>query len=133
MGQRFLLDTNVLIQYLNNSLPPYAINAIQSLISKNLGNVCPIIEIELLAGTKSANDYASCLALLKLCSSLPIDDKTKEAAIKIRNEHRLKLPDCIIAATAQAHNLILLSANKKDFSKIDNLQWLNPLEDELSI
>jgi predicted nucleic acid-binding protein len=38
----------------------------------------------------------------------------------------MKLPDAIIAATALAYDLVLVSRNEKDFDKIPNLEYINP-------
>ncbi|MDR0581942.1 MAG: hypothetical protein LBG31_03145 [Prevotellaceae bacterium] len=39
---------------------------------------------------------------------------------------KIKLPDAIIAATALANNMVLLTNNEKDFSRIPGLQIINP-------
>lgn len=46
--------------------------------------------------------------------------------IEIRKLYSIKLPDAIIAATALANNLILITRNTADFKKIENLEVLNP-------
>ena len=48
--------------------------------------------------------------------------------IAIRKNYGIKLPDAIIAATALAHGLILMTRNIKDFVTILDLQVLNPHE-----
>ena len=46
--------------------------------------------------------------------------------ISIRKNHKTKLPDSIIAATAIVNNLTLITRNIKDFEKIDELEVINP-------
>jgi predicted nucleic acid-binding protein len=47
-------------------------------------------------------------------------------AIGIRQQHNIKLPDSIIAATALVINQILISRNTSDFQNIEGLQLINP-------
>jgi predicted nucleic acid-binding protein len=54
----------------------------------------------------------------------PIKLKTAD----IRREYKLKLPDAIIAATAIANSLTLITRNTKDFETITGLSLLNPFE-----
>ena len=46
---------------------------------------------------------------------LPIDLAVSEQAVQLRRQHRLRLPDAIIWATAQVHNALLVTRNTKDF------------------
>ena len=42
-----------------------------------------------------------------------IDPTIKETTIQLRRDHRLKLPDAIIAATAIAHDAVLLTNDEQ--------------------
>jgi len=58
-----------------------------------------------------------------------IYELTNEVAnicIEIRKVHKTKLPDAIIASTAIANNMVLITRNKKDFEKINELKIINP-------
>ncbi|MBF0509509.1 MAG: type II toxin-antitoxin system VapC family toxin [Deltaproteobacteria bacterium] len=46
---------------------------------------------------------------------MSIDLATAETAVPLRRSHRLRLPDAIIWATAQAHGAVLVTRNTKDF------------------
>ena len=46
---------------------------------------------------------------------IPLDLAVAETAIQIRRTYRLRLPDAIIWATAQAHSAVLVTRNSKDF------------------
>lgn len=46
--------------------------------------------------------------------------------IEIRKNHKIKLPDAIIAATALVHRLTLVSRNTNDFKNIPGLKVVNP-------
>lgn len=48
--------------------------------------------------------------------------------VKIRRNHKIKLPDAIIAATAITKGMTLITRNAKDFTPITNLHVINPFE-----
>jgi predicted nucleic acid-binding protein len=45
----------------------------------------------------------------------PIDVTISELAVQLRRQHRIRLPDAIIWATAQAYDAVLVTRNTKDF------------------
>lgn len=47
-----------------------------------------------------------------------LDENVILKSIEIRKARRIKLPDAVIAATAQIKNLTSLTRNLKDFEKI---------------
>jgi len=67
----------------------------------------------------------------QLCQHLPIIDLNPgivNKVIAIRQQHRIKLPDAIILATALTRNLELVTANTADFTNIDpDLRISNPM------
>ena len=46
---------------------------------------------------------------------IPLDLAVAETAVQLRRAHRIRLPDAIIWATAQANEAILITRNTKDF------------------
>ena len=46
--------------------------------------------------------------------------------IALRLQHKIKLPDALIAATALHHDLILITRNIVDFEEISGLSVVNP-------
>ncbi len=52
----------------------------------------------------------------------PIKLKTAD----IRRQHKIKLPDAIIAATALVYDLVLISRNIADFKNISGLLVVDP-------
>jgi len=65
--------------------------------------------------------------IIEVFRILFIDQKIADMAIEIRRKRRLKLPDAIIAATAKALNLYLVTRNIDDFEKVD-IQIANPFD-----
>ena len=57
---------------------------------------------------------------------LPLDEPVVQQTILLRQQHRIKLPDAIIAATALVHGLPLLTRNGADFQRVAGLVVLDP-------
>lgn len=122
MGEGFLIDTNVLIYYLSGRLTGNA----ASLISSGKVSISLISRIELLSYPGA--DTNGQLILRNFANGLAthgIDDSVVEMTIDIRKTSRLKLPDAFIAATAMVRGLSLITADRKDFSKVEGLTFLD--------
>lgn len=59
-------------------------------------------------------------------SIFPLTAEVVNVCVKIRRERRMRTPDAVIAATAIANDLILLTDNEVDFSGIPQLRLINP-------
>jgi len=59
---------------------------------------------------------------------LGLTDNIVDTTIDIRKKHKTKLPDAIIAATAQVHGYALITNNEKDFANIGGLEIVNPMK-----
>lgn len=46
--------------------------------------------------------------------------------IELRIQHKIKLPDAIIASTSLIHGLSLITRNQSDFTNIEGLVCINP-------
>jgi predicted nucleic acid-binding protein len=107
---KVLFDTNILIDYLNGieqaktELGRYSDKAI-SLITR----------MEVLVGATPETE-AAIRHFLNEFSNLNIDDQVSDLAVTIRKQHKIKLPDAIVWATALTHNRLLITRNTKDFS-----------------
>lgn len=114
-GTDFLADTNILIYLLkgNPAIEPYLESAIY---------VSVISEIELLGMRRiSQAEITSAKNLLKDCVVVELTQEIKEGAILLKQNHKIKTPDAIIAATAQYLGIPLLSADAalKNISSVD--------------
>lgn len=47
---------------------------------------------------------------------IPLDLAVAETAVQLRREHRIRLPDAIIWATARVNDAVLATRNTKDFN-----------------
>jgi predicted nucleic acid-binding protein len=109
----FLLDTNVVIGMLDGSAPAVGLVAAQGAVPSNSA-VSQITRIELLSFHRLAPDANSKIdAFLASVFVLLLDGEIECATIALRRRARLKLPDSIIAATAQVHGLTLLTLDDR--------------------
>src|SRR4051812_39582986 len=123
MEQQYLIDTNVVIAFLGNKLSDD-----QSAFLENQKPVISVISrIELLGWLNGTDTELKVIQSFVSDSYIfPLDEQVILATIRLHQKNKIKLPDAIIAATALAHNLTLISRNTKDFEKIEGLKTLNP-------
>ena len=117
-GNKVLADTNTLIYFFNEH--PKAIHALDG----NEIFISIITEIELLS--YPGLDDQSNMAIkdfLKDCSIVEVLPKIKDFTIDLKKIRRIKLPDAIIAATAQFLKIELITFDK-GFVTIPNLDLI---------
>lgn len=85
-----------------------------------------ITRIELLTKTAPAAEYAFMQAFVRSVAVLPLDEPVIQQTIRLRQRHRIKLPDAINAATALVHGLALVTRNTADFKAVAGVQVLDP-------
>jgi predicted nucleic acid-binding protein len=124
MGERYLIDTNVVIDFFGGRLSE---NAHSFVISVHT-SLSVITQIELFSKSvipeEEINLLTEYISIADIYNHLSND--IVDHAINIRKEYKIKVPDAIIAATAITNNLTLISRNSKDFSKIKELKFLDP-------
>lgn len=104
-----LFDTSILIDYLN--AVPQAKHELS--LYRTIG-ISVITWMEVLVGTSRETELVT-RAFLSGFSLMPLDNAVAERAVELRQERKLKLPDAIVWATAQVHNMNLVTRNTKDF------------------
>ena len=124
MGKRYLLDTNIVIDFLGNKLPAKKKKHLSSIVDSEI-NLSVINKIELLGFSKVDQEIINFVGFSTI---FPLDELIVDKTIEIRSLYYIKLPDAIIAATALYHNLILVTRNTKDFRKVDGLSVENPYD-----
>jgi predicted nucleic acid-binding protein len=121
----YLLDTNAVIDFCNAKLPA---KAKQFMLSINQPTISAITQIELFSSTKIPNNerlrLQQFVQIGKVFNTINLD--IIERTIAIRQQHKTKLPDAIIAATALVHNLTLITHNTADFKNIADLKMIDP-------
>ncbi|WP_414620818.1 type II toxin-antitoxin system tRNA(fMet)-specific endonuclease VapC [Calothrix sp. CCY 0018] len=126
---KYLLDTNVCARYLNGKSP--AVRERIRATNRDDIAVCSVVKAELFYGAMRSNNPQKTLAnqqqFLNLFVSLPFDDNVALIYGEIRAQlTALGTPigpnDFQIAAIALANNLILVTHNTREFSRVDGLQ-----------
>ena len=111
-----VFDTNILVDYLkeNNQAAATLAKYDEKLISR-------ITWIEVFVGAVGSAEETTARALLAGFRVIDVGDQVSERAILLRRDsgmgmgRKLKLPDAIILATAQAENCRLVTRKTKDF------------------
>ena len=124
MGQKYLVDTNVIIDFAENKFQPKARKFVASLIDGEL-QLSVINKIELLSFSQVGNEI---IELVNSASIIGLTDAIVNRTIIIRRLRKIKLPDAVIAATAIENNLQLVTRNIDDFQNIKALKVINPWE-----
>lgn len=125
MGKGHLIDSNVVIGYLDNKLPGYGMNLMHTIIDET-PNISVITKIEVLRFNASSDVYKVLEDFINASTIFDLSDHVIEKTIIICKANKIKLPDAIIAATALVHDLTLITRNLTDFKNITGLQLLNP-------
>lgn len=108
-GVKYLLDTNILIGLLNRSEAVISLLTLKQVAITQCA-FSAITRMELLSyhGLKPA-DRQTIEQLLGRMNYLQITRAIEDATIAFRQKYKGKLPDAIIAATAEHHQLELLT------------------------
>jgi tRNA(fMet)-specific endonuclease VapC len=128
----FLLDTNVCIGILTGRSP----KAVERLRELSPSDVCiaSVVRAELLFGARNSSRVEANLALLAAFfapfASVAFGDLAADYYGRLRAElHRagelIGPNDMLIAATALAHDLVLVTRNVKEFGRVPGLRWVN--------
>jgi hypothetical protein len=123
---RWLLDSNVLMGYLNHDPTPGFANRVESCFAE--GAAISIISYIEVLGWRG-HDERSRSAAQQLLEGLLTIDLTPfvvERTIALRRQHAIKLPDAVIAASALIQGLTLVTRNVKDFERVQGLVVDNP-------
>ncbi|WP_297505996.1 type II toxin-antitoxin system VapC family toxin [Thermococcus sp.] len=128
MGEGFLIDTNILIYYLADAIPPDELPKIEEILRESF-NVSIITKIEFL-GWKghTPEGFEKSKEFISFAHVIPLTDEIADLAIELRRRKKIKLPDAVIAATALRYGLTLVTRNVEDFKDIDGLEIYNPFE-----
>jgi tRNA(fMet)-specific endonuclease VapC len=125
----YLLDTNICIALLKGS-DPKLIKKIRK-YPPSCYNICSIVKAELLYGAYKSKNVDTNLSVLEKFfaefPSLPFDDNSAEYYGTIRTAlvkagTPIGANDLLIASIAQANRLVLMTRNKREFSRVPGLK-----------
>ena len=129
MGITYLWDTNTVIYYLQRQFPSAAEKFMDNLLLAAPPCISAITEIELLCWkTATEKDWEVLRNFINEVLVIELERPIKLKTADIRQQHKIKLPDAIIAATALVYGLTLITRNTKDFENISGLLTTNPWE-----
>jgi len=122
--RNFLLDTNVFINLIDNSID----NQVRDLwlshkITLKEVSTSFITQIEVLGYNNSFEKDSYYRKFFSSISLIYLSSDIIDFAISLRKNYKIKLPDAIIAATAISNDLTLITSDK-GFTKIENLNIL---------
>lgn len=124
MGTTYLINTNVVSKYFDERLPAWALTLVDEALEIKPPHLSVITRIELKVYKPLL--YIREEQIQQFIDHSTVYDLTEPIilqTIRIRRQHRVKLPDAIIAATAMVNNFTLLSTNDSDFNKISGLRY----------
>ncbi len=114
-GDKYLLDTNIILYILSGD------ETIARHLNQKILFASVISEIELLGyknlSLKEEKIIKNFISNFRIIS---VDETIKNEAIELRKKFSLKLPDCILAATAITLNLTFITSDKQ-FHQVSNL------------
>jgi len=125
MGAHYLIDSNAVIDYLTGKLPQEGIAFMDDVVNAT-PKVSVITKIEVLGFKMPPADALVLTDFLTDSDVLGLSDAVVNRTIELRKQHKIRLPDAIIAATALVHEFVLISRNVSDFKDIDGLTILYP-------
>ncbi len=105
-----VFDTNILIDYLNGKQ-----QAARELGQYSERLISIITYIEVLAGAKSAAEEVAIRSFLANFELKSLTQQIADVAVGLRQQHKRKLPDTLIYATAKVESCLLITRNTKDF------------------
>ena len=123
--EQYLIDTNVVSDYLSASFPSAGM-ALMDLAIDAIPNISIITQIELLCWNTDHATMQSVKEFIADSVILDIDSDVVAHCVALRNSKKIKTPDAIIAATALAYGYTLITNNEKDFIGIQGLKIVNP-------
>ena len=123
-SMKYLVDTNSIIDAQIGRIPENGLEFLSNVMNENF-TISFITYIEVL-GYKDVPETTQ--DFMGLANVIEIDKAIIDTCIELRMRKKIKLPDAIIAATALANNLTLISRNTKDFEDISGLTCINPYE-----
>ena len=123
MEQRYLIDTNVIIDNFGNKLSEKAKTLLYSIDL----TVSAVTKIEVLGWINATKEQLQPLYdFMEIANILPINEAVIERTIAIKQVKKIVLGDAIIAATALVYDLVVISRNTADFKNIDGLKVIDP-------
>lgn len=114
---KYLIDTNIVIYYFNGLTNDDRIDELLT----NSFNISIITQMEFLGWCEFAADehlYQKAQEFISHANVIGLDQSVANKTIVLRQHHKIKMPDAIIAATALVHGLGIATNNIDDFKRL---------------
>ncbi len=90
----YLVDTNILIYYFADAIPPSELDKVEQIFKKSF-NISIITKIEFLGWNKhTSKGYEFAKNFIDFANLIPLTDEIANKSIKIRKESKIKLTRC---------------------------------------
>ncbi|MDR3694300.1 type II toxin-antitoxin system VapC family toxin [Mucilaginibacter sp.] len=117
-GKEILVDTNIVLYLLNGS------DDIEKVLQGKDVYMSFMTELELIGYKGTTPKQEKQIAeLLKDCSIISMNNLIKDKYVEIRKKSNLKLADAVIAATAIAFDMPIITADKQ-FKTVESLKLI---------
>lgn len=123
--EQYLIDSNVVSDYLSASLSAAGIDFLDSVIDAG-PNLSVISQIELLCWNTDKATTEKVKNFIADSVILDISPDVVAHCVALRKGKKIKTPDAIIAASTLANGFVLITNNEKDFANIKGLKIVNP-------
>ncbi|MBO0936553.1 type II toxin-antitoxin system VapC family toxin [Fibrella sp. HMF5335] len=118
-----LLDSNLLIYSAQDKFA-----FLRLLISNSQTHISAMSKLETLGYQKlSTEERLYFEGIFKTSPVIPVTDDVIDKAVELRQQKKMSVGDCIIAATALLNGFDLYTNNAADFAHIPDLNVVNPL------
>ena len=117
-GISLFADTNIIIYILDGN------EVLAEFLEGKDVKISFITEVELLSKPNlTISEKRKIKDFLSGCTIIDVTDEIKENTVRIRSGYKLKLPDALVAATAQYCNIPLISSDKI-FDKVKEVETI---------
>lgn len=117
-GDKIFIDTNIAIYLLNGD------SSLAEILHGRRIHISFITQLELLGFKNLSTKHISTIKLmLDNFVIIDINNHIKELIIDFRRKYTIKLPDCIIAATAMYYDLPIITSDK-NFKKLEEINLI---------
>lgn len=121
-----VVDSDILIDVSRNI--SQAIQELEKLEKEKALSVSVITQFELMAGCENKKEFRELEIFLNRFEVLHLSEAISLKAVELFNtfslSHNVKIADMLIASTALAYDIELISKNQKDFKFVDELKLI---------
>lgn len=117
-GNKIFIDTNIAIYLLDGD------TSLAEILNQKQLYLSFITQLELLGYKGLTVEHEQQIEyMLENCIIMDVNNRIKQKVIQLRRNYAIKLPDCIVAATAMYLDLPLITSDK-GFNKVEELNLM---------